>query len=151
MAEIKGNRLFVNLGASQTRKRVKGIGYGIRKVQSVGRNQAVIIHTATGEHLRELEAIFADVQHSSVERELGTPIGNLPNLGSASAAWLRDAGIDTLEKLASCGPVAAYRLVQQRHPQAPFDLLWALAAGLSGRRASELTDDERSRLREALQ
>jgi len=40
---------------------LKGLGYGVRKVESAGRNEAVIIHTATGEHLRELRAIFEDV------------------------------------------------------------------------------------------
>ena len=55
------NRLFVNLSASQTRRRLKGLGYGVRKVESADRNKAVIFHTATGDHLRELEAIFVDV------------------------------------------------------------------------------------------
>jgi hemoglobin len=36
----------------------------VRKVQSAGRNQAVIIHTATGRHLDELAAQFADVGFS---------------------------------------------------------------------------------------
>ena len=61
MTGIKGDRLYVNLGASQGRKRLKGLGYGVRKVESAGRNQAVLIHTATGQHLRELQAIFQDV------------------------------------------------------------------------------------------
>ena len=61
MTGIKGDRLYVNLGASQVRKRLRGLGYGVRKVESAGRNQAVLIHTATGQHLRELQAIFQDV------------------------------------------------------------------------------------------
>jgi hypothetical protein len=61
MSDVKGERLYVSLSASQTRRRVKGLGYGIRKVQSVGRNESVIIHTATGEHRRELLAILHDV------------------------------------------------------------------------------------------
>ena len=61
MSQIKGDRLYVRLSASQTRLRLKGRGFGVRKVQSAGRNEAVIIHTATGEHLRELCALFADV------------------------------------------------------------------------------------------
>ncbi len=61
MKQIKGERLFVRLSASQARQRLKGAGYGVRKVCSAGRQQAVIIHTATGEHKRELEAIFSDV------------------------------------------------------------------------------------------
>ena len=61
MAEIKGDRLYVNLGASQTRRRLHGHGFGVKKVQTVGRNQAVIIHTATGQHRDELHALFSDV------------------------------------------------------------------------------------------
>jgi hypothetical protein len=61
MNEIKGDRLYVNLSASQTKRRLKGHGFGVRKVHSDGRNQAAIIHTATGQHLDELRALFADV------------------------------------------------------------------------------------------
>lgn len=53
--------MHVNLSASQVRKRLKGLGYGVRKVYSAGRQEAVIIHTATGDHRRELESIFQDV------------------------------------------------------------------------------------------
>ena len=61
MKEIKGHRLHVKLGASQVRRRLKGLGYGVRKVESAGRGEAVIIHTATGQHLRELCSVFQDV------------------------------------------------------------------------------------------
>ena len=61
MADIKGERLLVNLGASQARRRLKHFGHGVRKVEAVGRGQSVIIHTATGEHLQELENFLADV------------------------------------------------------------------------------------------
>ena len=61
MTDIKGDRLYVNLGASQTRRRLQGHGFGVKKVQAVGRNQAVIIHTATGQHRDELHALFSDV------------------------------------------------------------------------------------------
>ena len=61
MKRINGDRLYVMLSASQTRRRLKGLGFGVRKVESVGRNEAVIIHTATGEHQRELRALLADV------------------------------------------------------------------------------------------
>jgi hypothetical protein len=76
MPELKGDKLFVNLGASQTRKWLRGFGHGVRKVQSAGRDKAVIIHTATGQHLAELEAQFADVGFS--KRELGDPVEHLP-------------------------------------------------------------------------
>ena len=61
MTGIKGDRLYVKLGPSQVRRRLKGLGFGVRKVESAGRGEAVIIHTATGQHLRELCGIFQDV------------------------------------------------------------------------------------------
>ncbi len=67
MADLKGEKLFVNCSASQARRRLEGFGHGVRKVQSAGRNQAVVIHTASGRHFRELEDKFADVRFSSVE------------------------------------------------------------------------------------
>ena len=89
----KGFHLFVNLSPSQARRRLKGFGHGVRKVQSAGRHRAVIIHTATGRHLAELQAQFADVGFSLSESDLSEPIDNLRNLGSTSAARLeaRDA------------------------------------------------------------
>jgi hypothetical protein len=57
----------VELSASQVRRRLKGHGFGVRKVESAGRNRAVIIHTATGEHRRELESLFQDVIVSSAD------------------------------------------------------------------------------------
>ena len=60
MKEIKGLRLWVALGASKVRRRLKGHGFGVRKVYSDGKNRAMIIHTATGDHLRRLEALFQE-------------------------------------------------------------------------------------------
>ena len=67
MTDIKGYRLYVNLGASQARRRLKGFGHGVRKVQSAGNHRSVVIHTATGQHLRELAALFRDATPSSSE------------------------------------------------------------------------------------
>ena len=64
MKQFKGDRLYVKLGASQVRRRLKGLGFGVKKVQSAGRQRAVIIHTATGQHLRELLTCFQDVIES---------------------------------------------------------------------------------------
>lgn len=61
MSRVKGQQLRVPLSASQARRRLKGRGLGVRKVQSAGRNVAVVIHTATGDHLRSLREIFRDV------------------------------------------------------------------------------------------
>lgn len=109
----KGSHLYVNLGPSQAKRRLKGFGHGVRKVQSAGRNRAVIIHTATGKHLVELQSIFADVGFSNTESGLFEPIENLRNLGPASAAWLREAGITSIPDLSRVGPVLAYRLVKE--------------------------------------
>ena len=73
MADPKNAKLFVNLGASQARRRLKGFGHGVRKVETAGNNQAVIIHTATGRHLRQLEAKFSDVGFAATEIELSKP------------------------------------------------------------------------------
>lgn len=91
MHNIRGDRLNVNLSASQVRRRLKGFGHGVRKVQSAGKNQATIIHTATGQHLSELKSIFSDVLSES-EEDLDVPIYNLRTLGASSAAWLREVG-----------------------------------------------------------
>jgi hypothetical protein len=61
MKYSKGDKLYVAIGASQVRRRLKGHGFGVRKVHSDGKHRAVIIHTATGEHLQALEALFQDV------------------------------------------------------------------------------------------
>jgi DNA transformation protein and related proteins len=67
MPDPTGDRLFVSVGASEARRRLRGFGHGVRKVQSAGRNQSMIIHTATGAHLQELVSKFADVGVSSEE------------------------------------------------------------------------------------
>jgi hypothetical protein len=151
MSQPKGQKLFVNLGASQSRKRLKGFGHGVRQVQSAGRNRATIIHTATGRHLKELESLFADVGFSNTETDLSEPIENLLNLGPTRAAWLRDAGIKTITDLERLGSVAAYCQVRQSHPEGTLNLLWALEAGLLGRDWSELPDDHKQRLRSELE
>lgn len=62
MPALKGRRTDRQLRcASQARRRLKGFGHGVRKVQTGGKNQAVIIHTATGRHLEELKMKFADI------------------------------------------------------------------------------------------
>ena len=67
MGDPKGDLLYVNLSASQVRRRLKGFGHGVRKVQSAGKGRAVVIHTATGQHLEELVAVLGDVEVSSSE------------------------------------------------------------------------------------
>lgn len=147
MATPKGSHLFVNVSPSEARRRLKGFGHGVRKVQSAGRNQAVVIHTATGQHLSELEAKFADVGFSSTENDLNEPIENLRNLGPASATWLREVGITTIAELDRIGPVVAYRLVKQKQSVASLNLLWALAAGLLDQDWRDLSEEMKEKLR----
>ena len=146
MTDIKGDRLYVNASASQARKRLRGFGHGVRKVQSAGNNQAVIIHTATGRHLEELEAVFSDEMPSRSQEELGIPVENLRNLGPTSAAWLREINVHTKADLQRLGPALAYRLVKQRQPKTSSNLLWAMAAGLADKDWLELSVEEKEKL-----
>lgn len=70
MPDPKGDRLIVNLGAAQARRRLKGFGCGVKKVQTGGTKQAVIIHTARGRNLQALKKLFADVGCSSLGEEM---------------------------------------------------------------------------------
>jgi hypothetical protein len=72
MGEPKGDMLYVGLSASKVRKRLKGFGHGVRKVQSAGKGRAVVIHTATGQHFDELIAVLGDVKVGASEEELDT-------------------------------------------------------------------------------
>ena len=146
MGQPKGDFLYVNLSASQTRSRLKGFGHGVRKIQSAGKNRSLVIHTATGQHLLELQRLFADVGCSNREDTLDEPVANLRNLGPTSAGWLRDVGIRTLADLRDHGPTLAYMKVKQQRRGASLNLLWALAAGLQNRDWRELTDEEKARL-----
>lgn len=141
------DRLYVNLSASQTRKRLKGHGFGVRKVEAADRNQSVIVHTATGEHLTELESLFADVTQASSLEDLNTPIENVRNLGPTSAAWLREIGVHTKADLENLGAVFAFLEVRRRRPKTSLNLLWAMAAGLEDRDWRELSEQEKVALR----
>ncbi|MHB8898029.1 MAG: hypothetical protein ACYC6Y_04720 [Thermoguttaceae bacterium] len=76
MPDIKGERLYVRLGPSQVRKRLRGVGFGVRRVESAGTGRALIIHTATGGHLEQLKALFGDVLEELDEGHQG-PDGGL--------------------------------------------------------------------------
>ena len=99
MADPKGDKLFVNIGASQARRRLKGFGHGVRKVQTAGRNRAVVIHTATGQHLRELEAQFADVGFSAIEEPPWQPIESPLGFDPTSTVPPLGGGESTSERL----------------------------------------------------
>ena len=70
MADPKGDHLYVNLAASEVRRRLKGFGHGVRKIQSAGKNRALVIHTATDRHLEELKAVFWDAKVAESEEGL---------------------------------------------------------------------------------
>ena len=150
MAQPTGFQLHVNLPASEVRRRLNGFGHGVRKIHSGGRGQAVVIHTATGKHLDELQAKFADAGCSSAANDLGEPIETLRNLGAASGSALRAVGIRTVGDLQRVGPVVAFRLVKQIRPDATMNWLWAMAAGLKDQDLRELSAAEKHRLRSQL-
>ena len=146
MARAATYTLYVNLSASQVRKRLKGYGFGVRDVQAADRNRALIIHTATGEHLRDLQALFSDVSSATSEEALGSPIENLRNLGATSAAWLREIGVHTKADLERLGPALAYSLVKSKQPRASLNLLWALAGAIRDKDWRELSEAEKANL-----
>ena len=147
MARPVADKLFVNLSASQVRKRLKGFGLGVKRIEASGRNQAVIVHTATGDHLETLKTRFRDVTQSISQWDLDVPIENLRNLGATSARWLREIGVGNKSDLQRMGPVLAYRLVRQRQPRASVNLLWAMAAGLNEEDWRDLTNATKAKLR----
>ncbi len=151
MGDPKGHFLYVNLPASQVRRRLKGFGHGVRKIQSGGRNRAVVIHTATGKNLEQLEAKFRDVGCSSTADHLKEPIENLRNVGRASASWLHLVNVHTIADLQRVGPALVYVLVRNIWPEASENLLWALAAGLKDQDARNLPQNEKNRLRKECQ
>jgi hypothetical protein len=150
MPQPKGFFLYVNLPAAKVRERLKGFGHGVRKIQSGGRKQAVVIHTATGKHLEQLMAKFADVGCSSTPGDIGEPVETLRNLGDASGQALRAVGIRTIDDLRRVGPAAAFRLIKRVRPDATISWLWAIAAGLQGRHLYELSGEEKIALRSEL-
>lgn len=149
MGEPNGDHLYVNLGASQARKRLRGFGHGVRKVQTAGRHQAVIIHTALGRNLLELQALFADVGYAARESDLSQPIENLRNIGPGTAQALRQVEIGTIGALVKLGAVATYQLVRENSQREDLHLLYALAAGIKDLAAWELSDAEKEELQEA--
>ena len=151
MTNAETDKLYLNLIASQTRKRLKGFGHGVKRVEATGRKQSVIVHTATGQHLEELTSLFSDVANSTRRTTLGTPIENLRNLGPTSAAWLREVNVHDEADLKRVGPALAYRLVQRMRPDVSLNLLWAMAAALSDRDWRELSTNEKQQLRREIQ
>ena len=125
--------LYVNLSASQTRKRLKHQGLGVKQIEAIDRKQSAITHTATGEHLRRLRAVFDDVVVSTSRSEADVPVENLKNIGAGIGLRLGEIGIRTRAELAACGPIRAFQLIRQTAPDDTNpSLLWSLAAALAG-------------------
>ena len=72
------HQLYVNLGASQTRRRLKGHGYGVKRVETAGKGRALIVHTATGGHLQQLRSLFRDVLDSPGPESLCNELWRTP-------------------------------------------------------------------------
>lgn len=90
MRHIKGERLFLELNASQVRRRLKGHGFGVRKIESAGTGRAVIIHTATGEHIAQLAQLgTVRESHAFLLAEFQRPRSVYPTPGDASATRVR--------------------------------------------------------------
>lgn len=71
MTDAASGHLYVNLSASAVRRRLEGHGFGVRRVEAAGKGRTVIIHTATGKHLRQLEALFQEaVDHKGAGEPL---------------------------------------------------------------------------------
>lgn len=77
-------------------------------------------------------------------------LASLPNLGPASARWLVGAGIGSVVELRRVGAVAAFgRVALREGPAATANLLYALHAALTGKHWTEVTAEEKARLRRA--
>jgi predicted flap endonuclease-1-like 5' DNA nuclease len=77
-------------------------------------------------------------------------IAALPNLGTASARKLAEAGITSVAALRRLGAVEAWQRVRKHWPGASLNLLWALEGALTGRGWQEVARTERTRLLLAL-
>ncbi len=72
---------------------------------------------------------------------------SLPDVGTATVAWLKAVGIDTVAELRRVGPVEAFGRVAFRFGSAVNrNLLYALAMGLQGRKYNSATEREKRQL-----
>lgn len=140
------NRLAVELSASQVRRLLKGRGFGVRRIESAGKGRAVVVHTATGQHQRELTSFLTAAASASHPPQHDDSIRKLRNIGEVSAGWLEDVGITTCGKLQQLGPATAFRMVKQKYPRASLNLLWSLAAGMMDQDWRDLSTKDRKKL-----
>lgn len=78
-------------------------------------------------------------------------ISDLRNLGPKSARLLKEAGILTIADLEAMGALAAFqRLRFMFGKQVSLNFLWAMEAGLNDRHWTDITSDEKARLKAGL-
>ena len=70
----------------------------------------------------------------------------LPNLGAASAEWLRQVGISTLEDLTALGSARAYVRVQKLNVKPSLNLLYALEGAIRGSHWLEVKRNSKTEL-----
>ena len=73
------------------------------------------------------------------------------NLGPKSAAMLEAAGIDSMEKLAALGSVAAYARVRGSNRRVSLNLLWAMEGAITGQSWQTVAREHRASLLLALE
>jgi len=78
-------------------------------------------------------------------------MSKIRNIGPASAHWLEEIGVETLEQLRSVGSVPVYAMVRDQHPEASLNLLWSLEAALRDQDWHELTQDVKDALLQELE
>ncbi len=77
-------------------------------------------------------------------------LAQLLNLGERSAEMLAVAEITSMGQLRDLGPVVAFLAVKRAGQRPSLNLLWAIAAGLQNRHWTDLTDAEKTKLRQQL-
>lgn len=73
---------------------------------------------------------------------------SFPNLGPKSARMLANAGITTAQQLRDIGPVVAFLATARSGRRPSLNLLWAIAAGLQNRHWTDLSAQEKQKLRD---
>lgn len=74
----------------------------------------------------------------------------LRNLGLRSCQWLEEVGIHNAKELRACGAVKAFLKVKEAGLHPSLNLLYALEGAITNRRWTELSEEARSRLLQAL-
>jgi DNA transformation protein and related proteins len=74
-------------------------------------------------------------------------LSDLPNLGSTSAGWLHDVGIESYDDLERLGSVQAFLLVDASREGVSLNLLYALEGALRDVRWDRLPPQVRADLR----